>query len=147
VSDWTISHPKARWPHLCDMCRRVIDAGEVYKRGAGFDGTAWSWKECTNCEAVLRIYGLGDIHDGYNPDHFEDWASDGGPRDLNEARDMAGFRQQWRTKAGNLWPLPGVKPELSTPASHPPSPATGADNRTTTHTTPDTGAGDEGESA
>jgi len=31
-----------------------------------------------------------------------------------------------------------------TPASHPPSPATGADSRTTTHTTPETGAGDEG---
>jgi hypothetical protein len=37
-------------------------------------------------------------------------------------------------------------PELPTPASHPPSPATGADNCTTTHTTPDGGAGDEGES-
>jgi hypothetical protein len=36
--------------------------------------------------------------------------------------------------------------ELPTPASHPPPPATGADNRTTTHTTPETGAGDEGES-
>ena len=38
-------------------------------------------------------------------------------------------------------------PEMPTPASHPPSPAIGADNRTTTHTTPETGAGDEGESS
>jgi len=37
-------------------------------------------------------------------------------------------------------------PESLTAASHPPSPATGADNRTTTHATPVTGAGDEGES-
>ncbi|ANP74519.1 hypothetical protein [Cryobacterium arcticum] len=36
--------------------------------------------------------------------------------------------------------------ETPTPTPHPPSPATGADNRTTTHTTPETGAGDEGES-
>jgi hypothetical protein len=30
-------------------------------------------------------------------------------------------------------------------ASHPPSPATGADNRTTTHATPETGADETGE--
>ncbi|WP_158251256.1 hypothetical protein [Cryobacterium sp. Y11] len=104
MADWSISHPRARKAHRCEMCRRVIGAGEVYKRGAGFDGTAWSWKECLHCEAVLRIYGLGDGE--YNADSFEDWASDGDARDLSEARDMAGFRKQWRTKAGNLWPLP-----------------------------------------
>jgi hypothetical protein len=52
--------------------------------------------------------------------------------------------------ANGLWIKSGYRPKRANPykrASHPPSPATGADNRTTTHTTPETGAGDEGESA
>lgn len=28
----------------CSMCWRVIYTGEIYHRGVGFDGTAWSWK-------------------------------------------------------------------------------------------------------
>ena len=118
MTDWTTTHQRARKAHFCDMCRRVIDIGEVYKRGAGFDGTAWSWKECQHCEAVLGIYDLG--FDGeYNGDHFEDWASDGNARDLGEARDMAGFRKQWRTKAGSLWPLPAPEPPPKPSAARP----------------------------
>lgn len=105
---WSISHPVAAKEHLCQMCRRVINKGELYLRGAGFDGTAWTWKECAHCEAARRLY---DINDGneYNEDMFDSWADD--PRDVTELRHAAGFRMRWRTRAGTLLPIPTITKE------------------------------------
>lgn len=102
---WTRRHPKARVSHECELCGRRIDPGEVYTRGVGIDGTAWTWKECAHCTRAQTIYDLS--WDGeYNAECFQDWAGDGGPRDIEEARAMAGYRKRWRTARGNLWPLP-----------------------------------------
>jgi len=94
----------ARKEHRCSDCGRTIRPGEQYRRGVGFDGTAWTWKDCRHCHAVLNEYDLP--WDGeYNADTFHEWAHDGA-RDLREARAQAGYRNQWRTAQGNLWPLP-----------------------------------------
>lgn len=100
---WSIQHPTAQKAHTCQMCGRRIDPGERYLRGAGFDGTAWSWKECAHCEAVRKLY---DISDGgeYNEDYFHEWSRD--PQDVTELRHAAGYRMKWRTRLGTLLPVP-----------------------------------------
>ena len=99
------AHPRARTEHRCSDCGRTIRPGEVYRRGAGFDGgTAWTWKDCRHCEYALHQYDLA--WDGeYNADHFYEWATDGA-RDVQEARDQAGYLHRWTTRGGNLWPIP-----------------------------------------
>lgn len=105
VAEFVTSWPRARKEHKCSDCGRTIRPGETYRRGVGFDGTAWSWKECQHCEYALNRYDLA--WDGeYNADDFAEWASDGDCRDVQEARDMAGYRKRWTTAGGNLWPLP-----------------------------------------
>lgn len=102
---FVVDHRTARKAHRCSDCGREIRPGETYRRGVGFDGTAWTWKDCAHCEYVLREYDLA--WDGeYNADHFAEWASDGDFRTPQEARDMAGYRKRWMTTQGNLWPLP-----------------------------------------
>ena len=100
---WSINHPTARKAHRCEMCARRIDVGERHLRGAGFDGTAWSWRECAHCEAVRKMY---DINDGneYNEDMFDVWADD--PQDVPELRHAVGYRMRWRTRLGTLLPVP-----------------------------------------
>ena len=45
MTTWLTPKPRrARKRHHCSMCWRVIYTGEIYHRGVGFDGTAWSWK-------------------------------------------------------------------------------------------------------
>lgn len=34
----TPEHPKARIQHQCSTCHRIIEPGETYHRGRGYDG-------------------------------------------------------------------------------------------------------------
>ena len=111
--EFIVTHPKARKAHQCSDCSRTISPGEIYRRGAGFDeGRAWTWKDCAHCEYALDRYDLA--WDGeYNSDHFWEWAAEGA-QDIQEARDKAGYRHQWMTRGGNLWPLPADNPNRRT---------------------------------
>lgn len=116
MPDFVTSKPTARKAHRCSDCGRTIRPGEQYRRGVGFDGTAWTWKDCAHCEAALDLYDLA--WDGeYNGDHFAEWASDGDARSLDEARAMAGYRKRWQTAGGALWPLPGLESDDSEEAN------------------------------
>lgn len=104
MTHFVVSHRVARKPQRCSDCGRTIDPGELYRRGVGFDGTAWTWKDCTHCEFVLNEYDLA--WDGeYNADHFHVWATDG-VTNVADGRLQAGFTKRWRTASGALWPLP-----------------------------------------
>jgi hypothetical protein len=104
MAEFVTSKPKARKPHRCSDCHRRIDPGETYRRGVGFDGTAWTWKDCAHCLAALSLYDLA--WDGeYNADSFATWSTDGA-HDLRELRDQAGYRMKWRTRSGRLLPVP-----------------------------------------
>ena len=100
---FVITHRKARIEHRCSDCGRIIRPGETYRRGVGFDGTAWTWKDCQHCDFVLHEF---DISDGgeYNADFFYEWAHDPSG-DIAEMRLQAGYRKKWKTAQGNLWPL------------------------------------------
>lgn len=101
---YTHSFPRARKPHTCSLCARTIDPGETYTRGFGADGGgAWTWKNCTHCEAFLTRaevacdveYGVGDF------ECFE-------PSTVTEARWLVQWRRGWRRRDGALYPVPGV---------------------------------------
>ncbi len=110
---FTESKPTARKRHICASCRRIIEPGEVYRRGAGMDGgTAWTWKECLHCAAlILRINDLvDDDGEGYSWESFADYArGDYGFETVADLRAAAGWRMQWRTRRGTLLPVPERK--------------------------------------
>lgn len=100
------SHPRARKPHVCGSCSRTIRPGETYRRGAGMDGTAWTFKECAHCEALLtyvfRLYGeyeyIGDeLVDGWDPETVE------------HLRIKAQWKRKWTRLDGDLYPAPVIE--------------------------------------
>jgi hypothetical protein len=102
---FTETHPVARKPHTCGMCRRQIRPGETYRRGAGMDGgTAWTFKECAHCLPFIRLAHTlaGDSEYG------EDLLIEFEPENVAEARVRAQFRRQWQNRAGDLYPVPVV---------------------------------------
>lgn len=106
----TPENPKARIQHQCSSCFRVIEPGETYQRGRGYDsGDAWTWRCCEHCQAIVRIYDPRDWHDLISEEGMRDWI-DNGARDVRELRHMAQLRMKWRTKAGTLLPVPTYEP-------------------------------------
>ena len=100
---WAESHPKARTPHRCAMCRRAIEPGEVYRRSAGMDGSsAWTWIECAHCEAFVR-FAFGRFWDY---EYGEELLIDFDPSNVPEARVRAQYRRKWRRLDGMLYPVP-----------------------------------------
>lgn len=98
---WIRDHRVARKPHVCSLCRRRIDKGETYLYGTGHEDAFWHWKECAHCEWMQTTFDISD--DGMYSDEmlagFE-------PRNMVELRAVAGYRMKWRTKMGNLLPVP-----------------------------------------
>lgn len=59
--------PKARKPHKCMECGRVIAIGEQYERFAGkFDGALFSQKTCSECAEIRDAFNCdgGALCDG-----------------------------------------------------------------------------------
>lgn len=56
---------KARKPHVCDACKRIIRPGDMYTRiGIVFDGEVENVKRCLGCQAAhehLRTLAPGDM--------------------------------------------------------------------------------------
>ena len=97
------THPKARKPHRCITCGRVIDAGETYSKGFGiYDGDVMNWKQCLHCEAMLPHLDYDDTYSSDDYDCFE-------PRNITELRVLVHLRRRWRNKAGDLYPIPFQK--------------------------------------
>lgn len=47
------STPKARSPHRCHECKRIIIPGETYLvEVVKFDVTVETWKTCTDCQSI-----------------------------------------------------------------------------------------------
>lgn len=113
-SDFYVNtHPTARKPHRCMMCRRSIDPGEQYRRGAGMDGsTAWTWIECAHCSALAGYLTSQDDYydDGYDWTMLADWE----PASVEHLRIKAlAVRRQWRRTDGTLYPVPVIERDLA----------------------------------
>lgn len=107
MSHFAHSTPVARKPHRCQMCTRIIEPGETYRRSAGMDGsTAWTWKECAHCAAFVRVaYRRSWMDEGYDDDLLADFV----PESVTEARVRAQYRRRWRGRDGGLYPIPDVQ--------------------------------------
>jgi hypothetical protein len=101
MSEWIRTNPVARKEHRCEICARVIRKGETYLRGVGLDGTAWTWKECAHCEAMLTLYDI-QWDDTYCRDTVDDWA----PGSVAEWRVKANWSRMWTRRDGSLIEVP-----------------------------------------
>jgi hypothetical protein len=56
-----IKDVKARKPHKCVECRRVIEKGETYQRYSGkFDGAVFTDHTCEECASIRSVYSCGE---------------------------------------------------------------------------------------
>lgn len=70
------------------------------------DGTAWTWKECAHCTALVgHICDLWEL-DEYSPDLFHEWE----PETLAELRIAVHARKRWMRADGTLFPVPHFAP-------------------------------------
>lgn len=113
MTDYAHITRKARKAHFCSTCHRMIRKGEEYRRGTGFDGgDVWTWKDCAHCLAVLNLYrsSVMGYENQYNEETYAGWIenrhSDTKPIGVQQLRSMAGFQNGWKTREGNLWPIP-----------------------------------------
>ena len=108
----TPTYPTARKIHHCDMCDREILPGERYQRDVGFDGgTAWTWKECEHCQALIKTYPeiLDWVDEGYNSSDIDNWE----PRTwLGRMRKMR-WSHKWQHGNGKLAVVPTQEPPNS----------------------------------
>lgn len=95
----------ARKVHRCDGCRRTIQPGERYKRGAGKEwGEApHSWKECAHCEVLIRDYS-DEFDDAgiWCDEYIDDWE----PRTIRGLRFKVMRDRAWARRDGTLYPVP-----------------------------------------
>lgn len=99
------TNPKARKPHKCCTCFRVIEKGEEYSRQfTVWDGQAQTWKQCLHCEAMIPYI---DYDESFGEDDYQCWE----PRNLMELRVRVHLNKRWRNSAGELYPIPFRKEE------------------------------------
>lgn len=99
------AYPKANKEHRCADCGRTIRKGEIYRRGSGMDGTAWTWRECEHC-TILATY-LGYLYDleEYGAEDFFEWD----PESVEQWRIKVQFRKKWTKTDGTLYPAPYIE--------------------------------------
>lgn len=104
MTHYVDTYPKARREHRCSDCGRTIRVGEKYRRGVGMDnGTAWTWKECLHCQAIVPLVVDGDFfEEGYGDDTFTAWE----PSSVPHLRLKALWRKRWQRADGGLYPVP-----------------------------------------
>ena len=105
MTHYSDSHPRARKPHRCSLCRRWIRAGETYRRGAGMDGsTAWTFRECAHCAAIIPLV-VAEIDpwvEEYDDFFIPDWE----PTTVAHLRLKVLYLRKWTDRDGYLYPVP-----------------------------------------
>ena len=109
------TYPRARKEHRCEECGRKIEIGEIYVRYAGtWEGDFFTNVACQQCAALRKI--AGDLDSYYWEVYYgglAEWVWNRSWTDVkwvDEAqlihllRLIAGFKADWKTKAGNPWP-------------------------------------------
>lgn len=95
---------RARKQHTCYLCWRTILTGENYMRGSGMDNaTAWTWKECAHCHAIIDIACDGELE--YGDITILDWE----PTTLAHLRLKALWSRKWTRIDGTLQPVPDTQ--------------------------------------
>lgn len=100
---------RARKPHQCYECSRMIEVGETYTYVSGLYEGRWdSIHECAHCswaaEWLLENCN-GYLHGAVFDDLYEHWSYEL-IRTLDLGRRIVWIRRRWRDKLGNLIPVP-----------------------------------------
>lgn len=105
---------KARKPHKCQECHRVIEPGETYEVDAYvFEGDFTAHKTCSHCHVArnwLQSECGGWLYGGVFED-LEEHVRDGN-YGMPLARICVSMRCKWRRRDGSLRPVP-VRPLTS----------------------------------
>lgn len=105
MTHYSDSHPRARKPHRCSLCRRWIRAGETYRRGAGMDGsTAWTFRECAHCAAIIPL-AMAEI-DPWGEEYDDSLIPDWEPTTVPHLRLKVLYLRKWTKRDGALYPVP-----------------------------------------
>lgn len=102
MTTWFDSWPVARKEHVCLLCRRVIRPGEKYRRGVGLDGTAFTFKECLHCRAVMDLADPTGGDCEYDDSVLGEWE----PYGITEMRWKVQWARSWERRDGQLYPVP-----------------------------------------
>lgn len=94
--------PTARKEHWCTLCARVIRKGEKYRRGVTLDGTAYTFKECRHCRAVMNLADPTGGDSEYYSDVLAEWE----PYGVTELRWKVQWKRKWERRDGDLYPVP-----------------------------------------
>ncbi len=104
---------KARKPHQCSECNRIIEIGEHYNvQRCVFDGEANSYKTCEHCQVVkswLTKECGGYLYQGVYEDIDQHRLEGYG---FGVIRLAEGMGRKWKRKNGKLWPIPKM-PKLT----------------------------------
>lgn len=100
------SKPVARKDHHCNLCGRIIGAGETYDRArlVAYDDGPYVFKTCTHCQALLFLHpdSWEYADEGYTTDDIIEWE----PSTIAGLRAKAMFMRGWRRRDGALYPVP-----------------------------------------
>lgn len=105
---WSETWQRARKPHACDECGRVIDRGERYNRVFwvydGDPGGAVACQHCMRAGEWLELVCDGWLRNGLHEellDHAGEYPG------FWIRLVLSGVRNQWTTRDGRRWNLPG----------------------------------------
>lgn len=126
---------RARTEHRCTECNRTIEPGETYRFWTVVGGDADGWltsKMCAHCWGTIELgaaltgcrrYWYWDyVHEldvemGFVGNCLGDEGHELGQADRYRLlRTVIGRRRQWRTRAGELLPVPSVPERAGVPA-------------------------------
>lgn len=102
---------RARKPHKCTECGRVIDPGERYHFEAVlFDGAVGPHKTCEHCSVARNWLGweCGGFVYGEVAEEIREHAEEYWPNHATKLllRLDAGLKARWRRTDGSLWRVP-----------------------------------------
>lgn len=105
---------RARKPHRCYECARVIAPGEGYEEARSLYPDGWStFRTCAHCQVVqawLRRECDGFLHGGTLEDLRSHWWEDDLLRGMELGRLVVGSRRGWKRRDGaGLMPVPALK--------------------------------------
>ena len=67
---------KARKPHKCEFCKKVIAAGKTYSYESGkYEGDFFQRKLCLTCSKMLDLFCRYTEYDEFSWDWIQEWLS------------------------------------------------------------------------
>lgn len=102
------SNLRARKSHTCSLCHRSIEPGEIYNRQVNaYDGRAWTFKTCVQCDRMNYEVGFAWIEYSYGNDagYTHETVHDWYPSTIREARLKIGWKRKWRHRDGTLYAI------------------------------------------